>query len=494
MTDDARDRGWRLVPASIRGRLTLWYALGLAVFMVGFGVVSYGLLARATARRIDDSLQETARAFATAWAAQGAESPRRVAAPIAAVRRFGAGDLEIVVFDRARRVVAASPSGDAWVEERDDLEPRPHLATMLGRVAEAQGTFATVRDGKGPRRVFAMPLDLGGRRQTVTVALGVSDRDAMLGAVRRVYYIAIPVAMLLALGGGYLLAASALSPVRTMATQAERIGAATLHERLRVRNDRDELGQLARVFNGLLDRLDRAFDQQRQFVADASHELRTPVSVVRGEAEVALARGQRPEAEYRETLEIIHDESRRMSRLVDDLFLLARADAGQHAVTMTELYLDEIVAESVRSLRTLAAARGVTLRADAEEDLPFCGDESLLRRLMANLVENAIKYGRAASPVTVRAWREGERYLLSVHNEGPPIAPEVASRMFDRFFRAGEGAPAAPASDGAGGGAGLGLAIGRWIAEAHGGSLELARSDETGTEFRVVLPAPRSGA
>jgi len=330
------------------------------------------------------------------------------------------------------------------------------------------------------------------RSQIVTVAQGLNDRDAMLRAARAIYLVAIPALLTLALIGGYVLAGRALAPVGKMAAQAREIGAATLSQRLRVPNAYDELGQLANVFNGLLDRLDRAFAQQRQFVADASHELRTPVAIVRGEAEVALAKDVRPEEEYRETLEIIHDEGRRMSRLVEDLFLLARADSGQLAPESTELYLDEVVGDSVRSLRTLAAARDISIEYETDGEMPLRGDEALLRRLVVNLVENAIKYGRAGRPVKVQAHRgSADEYVVSVLNEGVPISPADQHRVFDRFFRTSDGAPEVATTEGdSGGGAGLGLAIARWIAEAHGGKLELTRSDSEGTEFRAILPSP----
>jgi signal transduction histidine kinase len=187
-----------------------------------------------------------------------------------------------------------------------------------------------------------------------------------------------------------------------------------------------------------------------------------------------------------------------MSRIIDDLFLLARADAGQYQLRPTDVYLDDLLDDCVRAVRTLAAARNVSLRFDApSEEMPFRGDEALLRRLVVNLLDNAIKYGPAGGDVTVRAWREGTahgdpppRYVVAVRNGGAPIPPDLRHRLLDRFYRgARESAPESGAS-----GAGLGLPIARWIAEAHGGTLELARSDETGTEFRLVLPAPAADA
>src|SRR5688500_2586646 len=152
-----------------------------------------------------------------------------------------------------------------------------------------------------------------------------------------------------------------------MGEQANRISAANLHERLPVANEKDELGKLARLFNDLLDRLDQEFDRQRRFMADASHELRTPLAVVRGESEVTLARESRTPAEYRESLGVVNDVSKRMSKIVEDLFTLARADSGELHANFNELYLDELVAETIRVVRTLADKRNITIELESEE-------------------------------------------------------------------------------------------------------------------------------
>jgi len=177
-----------------------------------------------------------------------------------------------------------------------------------------------------------------------------------------------------------------------MSATAARIGAANLHERLPVANERDELGALAGVINALLARLDASFEQQRRFMADASHELRTPVAIMRSEAEVALSREERSNQELRESIVIFKDETKRLTGIVEDLFMLARADAGQYKLASKEFYLDEVAGEVARAVRTLVAARGLTLQLDAAEEMPFRGDEHLVRRLLLNLVDNAIKY------------------------------------------------------------------------------------------------------
>ena len=220
-------------------------------------------------------------------------------------------------------------------------------------------------------------------------------------------------------------------------------------------------------------------------MADASHELRTPVAILRGEAEVALSQPSRRPEEYRESLGILHQEARRLSLIVEDLFTLTRADAGQYPITAGDFYLEELVAGCVHSIRTLASAKKITLNVEAAEELMIRADEVLLRRMLLNLLDNAIKYTPEGGRIVVACRRTGEEYALVVSDTGGGIPADIQSRIFERFFRVDK---ARTRSD-HDGGAGLGLAIARWIAEAHHGRLELSRSDANGSAFTVFLPA-----
>jgi signal transduction histidine kinase len=219
----------------------------------------------------------------------------------------------------------------------------------------------------------------------------------------------------------------------------------------------------------------------RRFVADASHELRTPISVIRGEADVALSQERSP-AEYRESLTVVLDEARRLSRLVDDLLNLARADAGHVQLQTHDFYLNELLAECCRSVQTLAAARGLGLECLPGNDLQFTGDEQLLRRLVINLLDNAIRYTPPGGKVTAALADGATGVRLRVSDTGIGIAPADAARVFERFYRAGE---ARSRQDG---GFGLGLAIVRWIAESHRGTVECTSQAGQGSVFTVNLP------
>jgi heavy metal sensor kinase len=305
----------------------------------------------------------------------------------------------------------------------------------------------------------------------------------LLRDVRFALWVGYPLVVLLASLGGLWLAGKSLAPVDSMSTRAREIGASNLHERLPVANAGDELGRLATAFNELLGRLEQAFEIQARFAADASHELRTPVAVISGESELALSRQERPRDELIGALTIIQGESRRLRAIVDDLFLLARADSGERMVRPTPLHLRDLLDDSALSVRTLASSEGVFVDVRGIEAAPIEGDEALLRRAIDNLLVNAIKYSRHGGKVDVDLSDEGARWRVDIRDAGSGIPQEAHEHVFERFFRTDD-ARASRRSDGAG----LGLAIARWVARAHNGEVELVDSSATGSTFRLVLP------
>ncbi len=488
---------------SVRGRLALWHTSVLAALLVTFASLSYGMLSRAISRRTDDYLAESASALATDLAAAGVTDASDSAGARESLAEFHLRDLGFLIFDGHGRFVASDLPRDS------SNAARPGAIVDFGAVRNALGTdlvadgpeAATLPNGRGGIRIYAMRTREKRPFLVVVAAASLDDQAELLEDVRAGYIVAIVIGLVLAWAGGYTLARRSLAPVVAMSERAADIGASSLHERLPVANPNDELGQLASTFNALLGRLDTAFDQQRRFMADASHELRTPVAVMLGEADIALSQAQRPQDEYRDALRAVRDEGRRLSRIVGDLFLLARADAGQRPLQRTAIYLDEMVTECVRAARALAAPRGTTVAwgepvpavtdgiVDADGDWPIEADEELLRSLVMNLLDNAIKHSAPGTAVTVGLDRDANSYLITVADTGPGIPADAHAKVFERFYRVDKARAREAPSDS--GGAGLGLAIGRWIAEAHGGTLELATSSPAGTCFRITLPRPR---
>jgi two-component system OmpR family sensor kinase len=269
----------------------------------------------------------------------------------------------------------------------------------------------------------------------------------------------------------------ALRPTGEITAQAEAITAGTLSERITAHADVEEFTRLVNVLNGMLDRLGRAFDLQRQFTADASHELRGPLTVLKGDIDVTLKR-ERSASEYRETLERCREEVDRLSRLAGDLLVLARSDAALPLEHVSEVDLREVLERVRARFRAVAEERGVRLETRGPSVL-VSGDPALLERIVSNLLDNAVKHCRPQGTVDAEVVA-GREAVLTLRDEGPGIPPEHASRLFHRFFRAD---PARQRSAGAG----LGLAIARAAAEAHGGRLEFA-GNAPGAVFRLTLP------
>jgi two-component system OmpR family sensor kinase len=331
-------------------------------------------------------------------------------------------------------------------------------------------------------RSVVYPLRLVGAAHGVHI-LQVAAPTAPIGDALSQFALLVVVVTILAtaaaFGLGWGLAGVALRPTREITAQAEALEAGTLSERITAHADVDEFRRLVSVLNAMLNRLDRAFQGQRRFTADASHELRGPLNVLRGEIEVALKRDRSP-AEYRETLERCREEVLRLARLTGDLLVLARSDAGLPLERPVELDLHALASRVAERYRALASQRGIGIEVDGQA-AEVVGDPTLLERVASNLIDNAVKYSPGQGKVRIEVRRDDGSAALIVRDQGPGVPADQVPHLFTRFFR---GDPARPRAEGSG----LGLAIARVGAEAHGGTLEYA-GDAGGAAFRLVLPA-----
>jgi signal transduction histidine kinase len=407
-------------PSPLRRQLTVIYTIALALPLIIFASVSYVTFERALLARTDHFISDALNVFTREVVAERKHASSAHAAITTTVSEVQFRDVRIVVLDSAGTVVATSAPRDA-----------------------------TAADGE---RTLSHPLQVDAERFVVSGAYPLRDLVAVLTRIRTIFVVAIPLLIVAAAAGAYLLARRTLAPVADMAERAE-----------------------------------RALSQQRRFMADASHEMRTPTATLRTEAEVTLARDHRSEPEYRESVGVMLQSARRLSRLVDDLFLIARADAG-HLVMHTEpVYLEEIVHDAVRAVASVAEKRGVHVGILRMTQAPYVGDRGLLERLILNLLDNAIKYSPAGGNVEVVMDRIGDAHTIAVIDRGVGIPADSVEKIFDRFYRGD--AARTRATDSMTDGAGLGLAIARRIAEAHGGRLVLTRSVPGRTEFSLTLPA-----
>ena len=464
---------------SVRLRLTLWYVCVLAFALVAFGALVYGLLRRGLYDRVDSGLRAETRAVAAAFNRELAAGASAQAAAVRAQEERFFPRQATAVYDAAGGLVAERPTRSG---KRARL-PRLEL------LSPDDTYFYTVLDeeegGNDGRRVAVKQIksEVNGAVYFYAASQPLDPVAEQLESARRSLYVAVPLALAVAAAGGWFLARRSLAPVVEMSERARQIGAGNLGERLPVANPGDELGRLASTFNELLARLGAAFEQQLRFMADASHELRTPLTVIRTASDVALERGHRTEEEYRRSLQLVSEQARRLTRLVEDMFTLARADAGQPALRPVNFYLDELVGEAARAAAVLGAERSVRVTTDCEEESPFRGDEGLVRQLVLNLLDNAVKHTPPGGTVSVGLARENSHFALSVADTGEGIPEAARPHVFERFYRADKSRSRAE------GGAGLGLSIARWVAEAHGGSLELADTGPRGSTFVARLPA-----
>jgi two-component system, OmpR family, sensor kinase len=476
---------------TLRARLTFWYSLILAFFLLLFGLTSYLIFSRAADRRTDADLTELANSFLVTFQDELKDpdnSGNLQSAAQQAMIEHRVRDTVFFIVDPEGKIAFSSGDVPASSASVDSLVARAIASSgfqnFVATAAQSDRSFQTIAADKGGFRAYARRFSVESRPWSLVILRSLHSQRALLEQIRLAFAWLIPLGVLLAGVGGYFLARKSLAPVAAMGAQVERISAANLHERLAVRNPSDELGRLGRTFNELLDRLDQTFERQRRFISDASHELRTPISILRGEAEVALSQAERSPGEYRESLAVLHEEAQRLANIVEDLFTLTRADAGEYRLTRSDFYLDELAGDCVRATRTLAQAKNIALAAVAPHEMPVRADEDLLRRMILNLLDNAIKYTPDGGSVTLACSVAPDGYDLSVTDSGPGIPAEMQSRIFERFFRVDR----ARSRTGRDGGAGLGLSIARWIAEAHLGRLDLARSDASGSEFKAHIP------
>jgi len=357
----------------------------------------------------------------------------------------------------------------------------------------AKEGYTTIRGENGePTRVFTVPLHTKDGR---TNAIFQVDKSLVpvydeLQRLNKTLLALVPIALFVAALGGAFLTDRALRPVRAVTRAASRTQAADLSARLDVSGS-DEFSELAETFNAMLARLESAFtrlenayEQQRRFVADASHELKTPLTVIKANTSLALSDGEMSAGDYREALEAVDRAVDRTGRIVQDLFLLARSDSDQMPIDRQSISLDRVL-ESVRDEEQLLHPDAARIEVLPSESLILCADAHLLQRLFGNLVENALRHTPSEGMVTLGARRDGNQVIVEVTDNGEGIAPEHLPNVCERFYRVDA---ARARTSGTGGGTGLGLPICRAIAEAHGGELSLTSELHRGTTVRVALP------
>jgi len=381
------------------------------------------------------------------------------------------------------------PSRDHWVEVRtldgtlvhEELPNLPGKHSLPTFSANELGARAVDLAPDLHVRVYSAKRQIGSHAVVISAARSDQSVRQELADLWIVLGLGLPIAVGLASLGGYLIARRALSPLSSMASRARDITAERLHERLSIARADDELGQLATVFNETFERLEKSFEQLKRFTSDASHELRTPLAALRAVGEVGLSDGASPE-KLRETVSSMLEEADRLTRLVDALLHLARADTGRIALKKAPIDLYDVAEDAAAQLGVLADERSQSLKIQGTKGTSLDADRVLMKQAVLNLLDNAIAYGPPSSEIvlaveTTEGWSE-----ISVSDHGPGIPVEQQARIFERFYRVDD----SRARDQ--GGFGLGLAIAKWSVEAHGGTLTLESAPGDGSTFRIRLP------
>jgi heavy metal sensor kinase len=453
---------------SIRARLTLWYIAVLTLVLVAFSAGVFWLQARFTRAQFDDDLAALAKAVGAGLRAEFAERHDLARAAEETRENFNVPNRTIAILDGDGRPLAARWHGF-------------HETNLLAVGTRPVVTTTLFQDGL-PWRIRMEHMDTPD--MPFIVFVGASENPILRERrlLARTLFVGMPIALFFSALVCWLVASHALQPVTDMSEQAERITLKSLDTRLSGDTANDEIGQLRRAFNRLLDRVAEGVQRQRQFMADASHELRTPVCAARTAAEVTLSRVHRQEDEYRDALDIVAAQTRRLARMVDDMLVLARADAGGFRVHLTVCRLDEVLHECADAVRVLADASEVVFTAHVQHEVVATCDDALVRHLVLNLLENAVKHTPEHGHISLTLRVVDGMAEIVVSDSGPGIGrSEDRERIFERFVRLD------PARNGESG-AGLGLPIARWIAEIHHGTLTLDDSGPSGSTFVARLP------
>lgn len=453
---------------SIRLRLTLWYAAVLALVLIAFGAAVYAAMRQTLTTHLDNlllgQLHELDEDF------ERVKDNKAIA-------------------DSARHTSHEAPGFEFQVST---IAGKPIFRSAgLGRVGLPVPEFkdgSTLRDrvrtpAKGAFRVISRKVTGPEGPLVIQAASSLAEDDRRLGELLSVLLVLVPLGIVFALGGGYWLARRALAPVDRMRETAEGITATRLDQRITTPEQKDELGRLAATLNGMIARLEHSFSEMQQFTADAAHELRTPLAIIRNEAEVAL-RTTRDAQDYQRSLENILEETERLTRLSDQLLYLCREDSGLQKGSPQQVQLDELAREVASHMQAVANEKGVTIDLRALQPCAVFADPDRLRRVLFNLLDNAIKYTPAGGNVSMATRVAGAQAQLIVSDTGIGIPAEHLPRVFDRFYRvdqARSGNGQVPT------GTGLGLAICRAIVTSHGGTISVAANDAHGTDVTVAL-------
>jgi heavy metal sensor kinase len=447
----------------IRLRLTMAFTLAMAVLLAAAGLFLYLRLQSDLSRSLDQTLRQRAEDLATL--VREPHTPLSDASPGLVER----GESFAQVLDTRGALLESTPTvGDRPLLDQDEL-----ARARLGAVFTNRQSVAGLDE---PARLLATPVSR--ERDTVVLVVGATRQNGIetLTSLRTELFIGGPLTLLATALGGYLLAGAAFRPIEAMRRRADEITATEPGQRLPLGNGRDELARLGATLNDMLGRLEAALERERNFVADAGHELRTPLALLKTELELAL-RHPRPAAELRSAIESAAEEADRLTHLAENLLVIASADQRRLSVRREPTDAGTLLRQSTTHFAA-QAADGRIIHADSDAGVVLLADRVRLEQALRNLLDNALRHG--SGEVRVFARRRGDQLELHVTDDGPGFPADYLPRAFERFSR--------PDTGRTGGGTGLGLSIVHATAHAHGGTAHAANRPEGGADVWLVLP------
>ena len=446
---------------SIRARLTAWYSVVLLAGLTLFGAGIWLLISHSLRASLDETLAEDAKGVTTVLQSETEPDHLR---------------------EELTEYASATPGGNLMEVRNSQGQQIVASKTVSMEQSDSASAYGVQVRPSGQYRTFTTNVSVNAGQYRVLVATPMDTTEATLSRVRMLLLWSTPVVLLLASLGGYWISRRALAPVDEITRAARVIGIQSLSQRLAVPTSGDEIQRLSETWNGMLARLEAAVKRLSQFTADASHELRTPIALIRTTAELTLRRERSPET-YREALRQVLLESERTTRLVEDLLLLARADAGLPSLPLERLELIPLVRDVCQQGQILAGARQLEISAVIPDEPVFVeANDPALRRMLLLLLDNAVKYTPSGGRITLSVDRGPAGATVAVSDTGIGIPETALPHVFERFYRVDE------SRNRDAGGTGLGLSIAKWIAERHHASLEAESVLGQGSVFRIRFP------
>ncbi|HBL24254.1 MAG TPA: hypothetical protein DDZ40_09085 [Deltaproteobacteria bacterium] len=458
----------------IKWKLTLWYGGILALILVTFSSGVYIYFKNSLQKSIDTKIKSIAEVLASSMTETHNQSL------FGNFERYLENALGKKPKGKFIQIIDASGKIGARLNDLE-AEAVPVSFVTLEKALKGEIVYETIETARPRLRMITMPIVE--HKKIISIVQVGSSLEEFEDTMKRlliIMIISIITSISVTIVVGYFMAKKTMKPVDQIRRAAVNISSNNLDERIDIKGRKDELGRLAETFNAMISRLKDSFLRINQFSIDVSHELKTPLTILKGETELAL-RKERTNEEYKRSMQSNLEEIDRMSRIIDDLLLLSKAETKDIGMNLEKVDLRDLLADVCMNMKLFGENKGVEIVVKELEDIRLVGDELKLRRMITNVVENAIKYGHRGGHVIVSSYKQNGFACVNVEDDGPGISPGDIKYIFDRFYRADRSRKRES-------GSGLGLSISKWIAEAHKGSIDVQSRPAAGSVFTIKLP------